>query len=191
MREVPGAPSGAGEEGMICITKSNFGKYVNMISSRWQASSPDRARGAGRGEEPAPRRFGRARGRRGGALVELAAVMPVFITIILGMLDCSRLGMVSQLLATAAREGCRVAVINGSTQTDVQNRVNAFLSDSGISVGTVTPTPANWNSASLQAGTPIKVTLSVPFNKVSWLGTPYLFKTATLTASATMSCERY
>ena len=39
---------------------------------------------------------------------------------------------------TAARDGCRVAVIPGATQSDVQTRVNAVLSGSGISVGTVT-----------------------------------------------------
>lgn len=128
--------------------------------------------------------------RSAAALVELAAVLPLFVTLILGVLECSRVGMVNQLLTTAAREGCRVAVIAGSTQTDVQNRVNWFLtqSGSGISVGTVTPSPSNWASAS--SGTAITVTLSVPFSQVSWLGTPYLFKTSTITASATMSCER-
>ena len=57
--------------------------------------------------------------------------------------------MVAQMLTTAAREGCRVAVLDGMTQTDVQNRINAVLSGSGISVGTVTPTcpsPYTWTT---------------------------------------------
>ncbi|SIO23934.1 TadE-like protein [Singulisphaera sp. GP187] len=118
-------------------------------------------------------------------------IAPVFITLVLGQIETSRLGMVSQLLTTAAREGCRVAVIPGKAQSDVQNRVNSVLAGSGIPIGAVTPTcpsPDVWDSSS--AGTPITVRLSVPYSSVSWLGTPFFLKGATITASATMSSER-
>ena len=78
--------------------------------------------------------------RRGASAVEMAFIAPVFLALVMGIIESSRLGMVCQLLTTAAREGSRVAVLNGMTQTDVQTRVNAVLSGSGISVGTVTPT---------------------------------------------------
>src|SRR3954452_6988074 len=78
--------------------------------------------------------------RRGSNAVEMAFVAPVFLMLVLGIIESSRLGMVSQLLTTAAREGCRVAVINGMTQPDVQGRVERVLNGSGIAVGTVTPT---------------------------------------------------
>ena len=120
----------------------------------------------------------------------MALILPVFLTLILGMIEASRLGMVCQMLTTAAREGCRVAVLNGMTQTDVQNRVNAVLTGSGISVGTVTPTcpsPYTWGSA--PGGTAINVSLSVPYSQVSWLTTPFFLKGATVSASATMSSE--
>jgi Flp pilus assembly protein TadG len=131
------------------------------------------------------------KGRRGASAVEMALITPVFLTLVLGIIETSRLGMVAQLLTTAAREGCRVAVLSGSTQSDVQNRVDAVLSGSGISVGTVTPTCTGsgpWTSAS--SGTPITVSFSVPYSKVSWLKVPYFLKTATITGSATMSSER-
>ena len=134
-------------------------------------------------------RKGRERG--GAAIVEMAFVLPIFIVLVLGQIESSRLGMVAQLLNTAAREGCRVAVINGKTQGDVQARVDAVLSGSGISVGTVTPTctgTTTWDEA--PAGTPITVSFSVPFSQVSWLPTPYYLKDANVTASATMSSER-
>jgi Flp pilus assembly protein TadG len=130
------------------------------------------------------------RGRSGTSAVELALVTPLLVTMIMGQLESSRLGMVMQLLTTASREGCRVAVLNGSTQTDVQNRVNAVLDGSGINVGTVTPTcpsPYTWNSAPMS--TPITVTLSVPYAQVSWLGHPFFFGNATVTAAATLSSE--
>jgi hypothetical protein len=96
--------------------------------------------------------------------------------------------MVSQLMTTAAREGCRVAVINGVTETDVKTRINAVLDGSGISVGTVTPTcpsPFSWDSS--PGGTPITVGLSVPYSQVSWLPTPFFLKTAVITSLATRS----
>ncbi|MFO0891496.1 MAG: TadE/TadG family type IV pilus assembly protein [Isosphaeraceae bacterium] len=129
--------------------------------------------------------------RRGASAVEMALVAPVFLTLVLGIIESSRLGMVAQLLSTAAREGCRVAVIQNSTQADVQNRVEAVLGGSGISVGTVTPTctgATSWTSA--PAGTPITVSLSVPYSAVSWLPVPYFLKTANVSSSATMSSER-
>jgi Flp pilus assembly protein TadG len=137
------------------------------------------------------RRSHKVKIRRGASAVEMALVLPVFVTLILGLIEFSRLGMVCQLLTTAAREGCRVAVLDGMTQTDVQNRVNTVLSGSGISVGTVTPTcpsPYTWTSA--PAGTAITVSLSVPYSQVSWLKTSLFLKGATVSASATLSSER-
>jgi Flp pilus assembly protein TadG len=120
----------------------------------------------------------------------MAMVAPVFVALVMGQIETSRLGMVAQLLTTAAREGCRVAVIDGSTQDAVQNRIAAVLNGSGIQVGTVTPTcpsPYTWNSAPM--GTPITVSLSVPYSQVCWTGTPFFLTTATVSASATLSSE--
>jgi Flp pilus assembly protein TadG len=129
--------------------------------------------------------------RRGASAVEMAFIAPVFLTLTMGVIESSRLGMVAQMLTTAAREGCRVAVIDGMTQTDVQNRINAVLSGSGISVGTVTPTcpsPYTWNTA--PGATPITVSMSVPYSQVTWLPTPFFLKGAVISCSATMSSER-
>jgi Flp pilus assembly protein TadG len=131
------------------------------------------------------------RKRRGASAVEMAFIAPVFLSLTMGVIESSRLGMVAQLLTIAAREGCRVAVIEGMTETDVQNRINAVLSGSGISVGTVTPTcpsPYTWTSA--PSGTPITVSMSVPFSQVSWLPTPFFLNGAQVSSSATMSSER-
>jgi hypothetical protein len=117
----------------------------------------------------------------------MAVVSPVIVALILGQIESSRLGMVAQLLTTAAREGCRVAVLPGSSQNDVQNRVQAVLSGSGVSVGTVTPTPSTWQTAS--QGTAVTVSLSVPYSQVTWLGTPFFLANATISAAATMSSE--
>lgn len=126
--------------------------------------------------------------RRGSAVVEMAMILPLFLALVLGQIESMRLGMVAQLLQTAAREGCRVAVVNGRSQADVQARVNAVLDGSGISVGAVAPTPSNWVAA--PGGTAITVRLSVPYRNVSWLPVPYYLDGASVVASATMSSER-
>ena len=127
---------------------------------------------------------------RGVAAVEMALLLPVFLTLVLATLEASRLGTATQLLANAAREACRVAVLPGATQDDVQQRVNQVLSGSGITPPTVAPTPGNWETSS--QGSPISVTLQVPFDQVSLLNSPFtrsLFD-ITVTGSATMSSQR-
>ena len=57
----------------------------------------------------------RLRERNGTAAVELALVLPLFLTLLLGVLEFARLGMVMQVLTTAAREGCREAALPGFT----------------------------------------------------------------------------
>ena len=129
--------------------------------------------------------------RRGASAVEMAFIAPVFLTLVLGIIESSRLGMVSQLLTTAAREGCRVAVINGMTQTDVQNRINGVLNGSGISVGTVTPTcpsPYSWDSAAewhSDHGEPER-----PLHPGELAADAVLPEDRHHLVSATMSCER-
>lgn len=127
---------------------------------------------------------------KGASAVELAIVAPVIVAFIMAQIEASRLGMVSQLLTTAAREGCRVAVVPGHTQSDVQTRVNAVLSGSGIPTQTVTPTcPSGYTWSTAPQGTAITVSLSVPYSQVTWLGSPYYLASATISASATMSSE--
>lgn len=128
---------------------------------------------------------------RGAAIVEMAFVLPLFIALIFAQIESARLGMVSQMLTTAAREGCRVAVVNGNTNSDVTNRVNTILTSAGMSNVTMTQVPADCTT--VHAGdspNSITVTLSVPYSRVSWLPVPYFLTTATITASATLSSER-
>ena len=136
------------------------------------------------------RRITRRNERSGTSAVELALIMPVFVMLVMGQIETSRLGMVSQMMTTAAREGCRVAVINGSALSDVQTRVNSLLNPLGI-----TPTSfsvsctgnTTWNQAPM--GTPITVSLSIPYSQVSLLGTPLFLGDAVISGTATLSSE--
>jgi hypothetical protein len=122
----------------------------------------------------------------------LAAVTSLFVVpLLLGMLQVSRMCMVSQLLTNAAREGCRVAVKNGKTSSDVTTRVNATLSASGISSGAVTTALTPTAIGSTHLGDTIRLDVSVNLSSVSWLPYTYLFSSSTkIIGSATMGSER-
>src|SRR4051812_6554667 len=88
--------------------------------------------------------------RRGAAMVETALVLPIFFMVVLGVIEFGRAMMVAQLLTNGAREGARLAVLPGSTNTSVETAVLDFVQ---ASVGvprakvtvTITVTPATGN----------------------------------------------
>jgi Flp pilus assembly protein TadG len=121
----------------------------------------------------------------------MAVVLPFFLALVLMMIDTARLITVGQVLTVASREGCRVAAVNGNTSDNATARVNSILTGAGVkpSDTTMTFSPAV-TATTPSLGTPITLTLSVPFKSVSYLPTPFLFGSTILTASATMSSER-
>ncbi len=125
---------------------------------------------------------------RGAAAVELALIMPLFVTLILGTIEAARIGMVVQLINVAAREGCRTAVLEGRTTEDAQQRMNQVLNGTGITPASVNFTPVNINN--VPGGDPITVRLDVNYDDFSWLGNPFGLSGLVFTATATMSSER-
>jgi Flp pilus assembly protein TadG len=130
----------------------------------------------------------RADSRRGATLVETAIVMSTFFIFVFGMIEMSRLGMVSQLLTNSAREGCRVAVLEGKTQANVNTTVQTLLNSGGINTYTLTTTPTDVTTSKL--GDQVTLTITVSFSNVSWLSPPRFLGLATITSSATLSSER-
>ncbi|MCX7425038.1 MAG: pilus assembly protein [Planctomycetia bacterium] len=131
--------------------------------------------------------------RRGVAAVEFAIVAPVFILMMLGMIELGRAVMVQQIITNASREGARVAVLPGSTGGEVTTRVQNILTASGIGGATVrilseAGQPINPEDAGF--GAVIDVTVSVPFNQVSWLPASRYLAGKNLTASTVMRGER-
>jgi len=61
---------------------------------------------------PRPRRVGPC--RRGATMVEMAIVLMVFLTLVLGMLDLGTAVFRNHVLAQAARQGVRQAIVHGS-----------------------------------------------------------------------------
>jgi Flp pilus assembly protein TadG len=127
--------------------------------------------------------------RRGAALVELALVIPLFLMMICGTLEASRICSVTEILTNVARDGCRVAVANGKTNADAQARMTTLLSNAGIT-GYSTPviTPADVTTSNM--GDLVTVTISVQYGHVSWSPIHYVMSSSTnLSGTAVMSSE--
>jgi Flp pilus assembly protein TadG len=136
---------------------------------------------------PSLRRSVGFRRRRGVAAVEFACVAPLFFLLIFGLIEYGRMVMVQQLLTNAAREGARVGVLDGSTETKVKTAVSTYLTAAGIKNTTTTVSPNPPSSAT--ANSPVNVTVSVGFNDVSWLPSPLYLGRKTLSFSAVMRRE--
>lgn len=114
-------------------------------------------------------------------------VAPVLFLLILGIIEFGRAIMVQQALTNASREGARQAVLDTATTANVTAAVTNYLSGGSIDGTTVTVSPDPPNSAGF--GQTVSVTVSVPFNQVSWLPTPMFVGGRTLRATSTMRRE--
>jgi Flp pilus assembly protein TadG len=114
-------------------------------------------------------------------------VLPLFFILIFGTIEYGRMVMVQQILTNAAREGARAATLSDSTTTKVTTAANNYLSAAHINGTTVTVSPNPPSAAG--AGTAVSVTISVPFNQVSWFPSPLFLKGKTLSYTATMRRE--
>lgn len=123
--------------------------------------------------------------RRGAVIVEMALILPIFFLVVLGIVEFGRAMMVSNLITNSAREGCRLAILDGTTNTQVETAVKDFL-QSSVNVAptdvtvTITVTPADGNPdpgnqvANAQSRDLITVRVAVPFAKVQYIPSKYL-----------------
>lgn len=72
------------------------------------------------------------RGEAGSELIECALVLPLLLLVALGIVDFGLLFQRYEVVTNAAREGARVAVLPGYSNTDVQDRVTSYLTAGGL-----------------------------------------------------------
>jgi Flp pilus assembly protein TadG len=126
--------------------------------------------------------------RHAAAAVEFAVVAPIFLIMITGIMELGRAIQVRQLVTNASREGARIGGYDTTTSAStVTTAVNSYLSNVGISGATTTVSP---NPPSLASdGQSISVTVSIPFNNVSYLPSPLYLGGQTLQATTVMCRE--
>ena len=77
---------------------------------------------------------------RGSELIEMAIVLPIFILLLMGIMDFGFLFQRYELVVNAAREGARLAVADDTlTDPDIELRVQNYLTNAGLP-GTATAT---------------------------------------------------
>jgi Flp pilus assembly protein TadG len=138
---------------------------------------------------PSRRPMKRGQGsRRGVAAAEFAIVAPVFLMVVLGIIEVGRAIMVQQVLINASRVGARRAVMLSSTEEAVLGAVSEYTSAVGVGSVSTTVSP---DPGTAEAGEPVTVTASVSFSNVSWLPTPWFMGGKTLTSSSVMRKEGF
>jgi Flp pilus assembly protein TadG len=126
--------------------------------------------------------------RAGLASVELALLIPVVLLFAVGIIEVGRANVVLGWLTNASREGARVASFDSTTQSaTVTAAANAYLNNVGISGATTTVSPNPPSSAA--DGQSVSVTVSIPFNQVSWLPRAFFLGGQSLQATTVMCRE--
>lgn len=98
------------------------------------------------------------------AVVELAVVLPLVLTLLFGIIEFGWVFMVSQTLTTAAREGCRVAILEGATDQEISAKIDQYMGNTGVDGYAVDISHAT-------VGDPTEaITLTVPYAEISLLG---------------------
>jgi Flp pilus assembly protein TadG len=109
----------------------------------------------------------RARNERGAALLEMALTLPLLLLVCVGILEFGRAYQTWQVLTNAAREGARVAVLPGTTQSDVTSRVRQYMTAGQLpNAATATVAIDGSQTVSIGAGTASasQVTVTYPFD---------------------------
>jgi Flp pilus assembly protein TadG len=109
----------------------------------------------------------RLHSERGTALLETALVLPLVLLVSVSIFEFGRAYQVWQVLTNASREAARIAVLPGTTDTNITDRVQAYLTAGQIA----NPTSAavdidRTRTISIGIGTAqsTRVTVNYPFN---------------------------
>jgi len=103
---------------------------------------------------------------RGSELIELALVLPLLLIAFAAIVDFGFLFQRYEVLTNAAREGARVGVLPGYSQTDITDRVDDYLAASGLTGPTTTT--VTYGTQTLSSGATVDVvtvlvTMNSPF----------------------------
>ena len=139
------------------------------------------------------------RDERGAALLEMAFVLPMLLLISIAILEFGRAFQTWQILTNAAREGARVAVLPGITDSMVTARVQEYV-EAGVLDPDATTTVTIQHDVPISYGTGTatgsKVIVSYPFKFIVLNGVAKLVASSTtlgtdftMAASATMRNE--
>jgi Flp pilus assembly protein TadG len=104
----------------------------------------------------------RMRSQQGAALLETAIVLPMIMLVCVGIFEFGRAYQTWQVLTNASREGARLAVLDGQTDSAVRTRVNDYLSGGGLNTLGDSSIVVD-RTVALGSATASRVTVNYPF----------------------------
>jgi Flp pilus assembly protein TadG len=139
----------------------------------------------------------RMRGEKGAALIEAAVTVPLILLISVGIFEFGRAYQTQQVLTNAAREGARVAVIEGTTDADIRTRVRDYvtrgglttLTDAQIVVQRAVPLTGSSTASSVQINYPFQFMVLNPVVRLVAPGDRTTGAPITMTAATLMRNE--
>ena len=105
----------------------------------------------------------RIRNQKGNALVETAITIPIILAVCVAIFEFGRAYQTWQVITNAAREGARIAILDGTTDAQVTSAVRSYMQSgqlskySSASVAITRTVPLGPNTGS-------QVTVTYPFN---------------------------
>lgn len=126
--------------------------------------------------------------RRGAAVVEMAVVAPLLLTLLFGVMEFGWSFMVHETITNTARECCRLATLQGTTDADVEARFAQSMAGTGVDVSMDMLDITRTGEGDSQI---VTVSIAVPYSEVSITGlTSFLsISTQNLTSSCSMRSE--
>lgn len=123
------------------------------------------------------RSLSRCRARQGGAIVELALIVPLLATVILGICETGQVLRVHMVLTAAARKGCAVGCQPGGSNAEVKQVVQSVLSASKLPTTATVTVMVNDSEQSVATAKPqdkVAVRVAIPTAEATWTGS-YVF----------------
>ena len=80
------------------------------------------------------------RNRKGSVAVEFAIVVPLVFLLVLGLVEWGRFEMIRQVTLTAAFNAARMGSLQGTTESDVEDKVDSILAVYRVTGATTTTT---------------------------------------------------
>ncbi len=124
----------------------------------------------------------RERSRRGAAAVEFALVLPLLVTLVLGITEFGRAYFVLTTLSGAAREGARTMALQNDA-TAARSAVTSAAA--GLSIAQISVSPASCPSITVAPGTTVTVRVQSTMTFIS----NYFGPSITLTGTGVMRCN--
>lgn len=124
------------------------------------------------------------KGRKGTTIIEVALLLPIFMTLMMGVMDFARLYWTQSVVRGAAYEGVRAAILSETSNSKVESIILGELS-----LGGVEQTPSVTVGAR-QPEEPVDVTVAVPFSFIAIDRLIPALSIQEISATAVMTHER-